>query len=87
MSTTDYPIFEMHTDEHGNPSVRISDKVALLTQEQSKRVLERFKSLEAENAKLRALLSSYWKAVHYPCTPTVPKDYLSEMRKLGIEVD
>ena len=42
---------------------------------------------EAENAKLRELLSSYWKAVHCPVTPTVPRDYLAEMRELGIEVE
>lgn len=40
-----------------------------------------------ENAKLRKLLLSYWKAVHCPVTPTVPRDYLAEMRELGIEVD
>lgn len=42
---------------------------------------------KAENAKLRELLSSYWKAVHCPVTPTVPRDYLAEMRELGIGVD
>lgn len=40
-----------------------------------------------ENAKLRKLLSSYWKAVHSPVTPNIPRDYLKEMRELGIEVD
>lgn len=40
-----------------------------------------------QNAKLRKLFSSYWKAVHCPVTPTVPRDYLTEMRKLGVEVD
>lgn len=43
-------------------------------------------NLRIENAKLRGLLSSYWKAVHCPVTPTVPRDYLTEMRELGIEV-
>lgn len=43
--------------------------------------------VRAENAKLRELLSSYWKAVHCPVTPTVPRDYLAEMRELGIGVD
>lgn len=61
MSEPDYPIFEMHTDERGNPSVRISDKVTLLTKEQSEQVLERFKSLEAENDKLRELFTDFWK--------------------------
>lgn len=40
-----------------------------------------------DNAKLRELLSSYWKAVHCPATPNVPRDYLSEMRELGVELD
>ena len=40
----------------------------------------------AENARLRELLSSYWKAVHSSVTPNVPRDYLKEMRELGIEV-
>ena len=43
--------------------------------------------LRAENAKLRDLLSSYWKAVHCPVTPTVPRDYLTEIRELEVEVD
>lgn len=41
----------------------------------------------AENAKLRELLSSYWKRVHSPAAPNVERDYLAEMCELGIEVD
>lgn len=55
MSEPDYPIFEIHTDERGRLTVRISNKFTLLTQDQSEQVLERFKSLEAENSKLRDL--------------------------------
>lgn len=40
-----------------------------------------------QNTKLRKLFSSYWKAVHCPVTPNVPRDYLAEMRKLKVEVD
>lgn len=43
--------------------------------------------LRTENEKLRKLFSSYWKAVHCPATPNVPRDYLAEMRELGVEVD
>lgn len=39
-----------------------------------------------QNAKLRKLFSSYWKAVHCPAMPNVAKDYLAEMRKLGVDV-
>lgn len=42
--------------------------------------------LRTENEKLRKLFSSYWKAVHSPVTPNVPRDYLAEMRELGVEV-
>ena len=42
--------------------------------------------LKAENAKLRELLSSYWKRVHSSAAPNVERDYLAEMRELGIEV-
>ena len=42
--------------------------------------------LEAENAKLRELLSAYWKGTHLHITSNVERDYLSEMRELGIEV-
>ena len=41
---------------------------------------------KAENAKLRELFSSYWKRVHCPAAPTIERDYLAEMRELGIEV-
>jgi len=40
-----------------------------------------------ENAKMRELLSSYWKRTHSPVSPNVERDYLLEMRELGIEVD
>lgn len=40
-----------------------------------------------DNAKLRELFSSYWKRTHSPVGPNVERDYLSEMRQLGIEVD
>jgi uncharacterized coiled-coil DUF342 family protein len=43
--------------------------------------------LELENAKLRELLSSYWKRVHSPVASNVERDYLAEMRELGVEVD
>ncbi len=73
MSEPDYPIFEMNTDERGNLSVRISDKVTLLTQKQSKQVLERFKSLEAENSKLRELVNGLtWCCEHYGCDNRCP---------------
>lgn len=57
----EYPIYEMYTDENGNPVAHISRKVTILTQEESKRVLERFKNLEAENEKLRKLFTDFWK--------------------------
>ena len=50
-------------------------------------MLAEVKRLYDENDKLRKLLSSYWKATHCPVSPTVPRDYLAEMRKLGVEVD
>lgn len=46
-----------------------------------------YMQLKAKNDRLRELLSSYWKAVHCPATPNVPRDYLAEMRELGVEVD
>ena len=39
-----------------------------------------------QNAKLRTLFSSYWKAVHSPITPNVPRNYIAEMRELGVDV-
>ncbi len=42
---------------------------------------------EADNDKLRELFSSYWKAVHSPVTPNVPRNYLAEMQALGVKVD
>jgi hypothetical protein len=50
-------------------------------------VLNSLEKLEAENAKLRELLSSYWKRTHSPVGPSVERDYLLELRELGIEVD
>lgn len=43
--------------------------------------------VRAENAKLRELLSSYWKRTHSPVGPSVERDYLLELRELGVEVD
>ena len=42
--------------------------------------------LFAENAKLRELLTSYWKRTHSPVCPNVERDYLLELRELGVEV-
>lgn len=42
--------------------------------------------VQAENAKLRELLSSYWKRTHSPVGPSVERDYLQELRELGVEV-
>lgn len=49
--------------------------------------LELIDQLRTENAKLRELLSSYWKRTHSPVGPSVERDYLLELRELGIEVD
>ena len=46
----------------------------------------RIDELCEENAKLRELLSSLWKRGHSPAIPNVERDYLSEMRELGVEV-
>lgn len=50
-------------------------------------IIDHMRDARAENDKLRKLLSSYWKAVHCLATPNVPRDYLAEMREMGIEVD
>ena len=42
--------------------------------------------LRTKNKKLQKLLASYWKAVHSPATPNVPRNWLAEMRELGVEV-
>ena len=49
--------------------------------------VENARLIMAENAKLRELLSSLWKRVHSPVRPNVERDYLSEMRELGVEVN
>lgn len=50
------------------------------------RTVEYVEALETENAKLRELLSSYWKRTHLHITSNVERDYLSELRELGVEV-
>ena len=50
-------------------------------------VLAYLPAIEAENAKLRELISSYWRRTHTPIAPNIERDYLSEMREMGVEVD
>ena len=52
----------------------------------SQPVKEHIEALEAENEKLRELISSYWKRVHLHITSNVERDYLSELRELGVDV-
>lgn len=74
-------------------SIRAGDKMACLEAENAKFIVKLNaehivrQNVEVENSKLRELLSSYWKAVHSPVTTNVPRDYLKEMRELGIEVE
>lgn len=84
MSEPDHPIFEMHIDARGNPSVRISDKVTLLTKEQSEQVLERFKSLVTENAELRKLAGDMWEYGYFDAN--YGEWFICRMQTLGIEV-
>lgn len=49
-------IFETFTDEHGNVSVRVSQEVQVLTNEEADRIAEEYKRLKDKNAKLRELV-------------------------------
>lgn len=85
-------IFESYVDEHGNPHVQISQKVTVLTQEQSEQVLERFKHMEEVCKEMHEHIKqncdvcdeyycSSWDEDNECCV------FDSYMRELGIEAD
>ena len=84
MSEPEHPIFEMHIDARGNPSVRMSKDVILMTKEQSEQVLEKFKSLAAENAELKKLAADMWEWGHFDAN--YGEWFICRMQTLGIEV-
>ncbi len=51
------PIFERYVDERGNISVRVSQDMIVLTQEEAERIEAKYKRMQAENAKLREELA------------------------------
>ena len=79
------PEIKVVVDEHGNIEYRVTNEGVLLSKDEKEFIASHILHLYAENEKLRELFASYWRRTHSPAAPNVERDYLSEMRELGVE--
>lgn len=77
------PIFERYVDERGNISVRVSQDVTVLTQEEAERAMAKYDQLRTENQRLRELCADMLSEdmdQHWP-------EFTRRALELGVEVD